>query len=416
MNTLRSYSTRLAIVALCLCACAAPASAADWPQFLGPDRNGHSREKGLRDSWPKDGPPVVWEKPVGSGFAGPAIAEGKLILFHRKGTEEVVEALNAANGNEIWKHSYATDYVDDFNFDDGPRATPTIADGSVYTLGASGVLHAISFSDGKVRWRRALNEEYKVAKGYFGVATSPLVEGGLLLVNVGGPKAGIVGLSTADGSEVWRATTDEASYSSPVIATIGGKRLAVFFTRLGIVLLEPATGKVVFNKRWRARINASVNAANPVVQGDKLFFTSSYSVGAITLQAKGESFETLWQNEDSLSSHYGTPIASDGCIYGFDGRQEGGARLRCIDFDTGKVRWTEEGFGCGAMILAEERLYVLSETGNLICIEAKPVGYREQARAHVLDGLCRAQIALSDGKLFGRNTKKLVCWDLKAKP
>ena len=175
-----------------------------------------------------------------------------------------------------------------------------------------------------MRWQRSLNEEYKVSKGYFGVATSPLVEGGLLLINVGGPGAGIVALSTADGKEVWRATGDQASYSSPVVGTIGGKRLAVFFTRLGIVVLEPATGKVLFNKRWRARIDASVNAASPVVQDDRLFFTSSYGVGAITLRAKDGNFETLWQGEDMLSSHYGTPIESKGCLYGFDGRQEGG--------------------------------------------------------------------------------------------
>jgi len=132
-----------------------------------------------------------------------------------------------------------------------------------------------------------MNQEYRVPKGYFGVATSPLVDGNLLLLNVGGPGAGIVALSTTDGSEVWRATSDEASYASPVLANVGGKKLAAFFTRLGIVLLEPATGKVVFSKRWRARINASVNAATPVVTGDRLFFTSSYNVGGIALKAKG---------------------------------------------------------------------------------------------------------------------------------
>ena len=240
------------------------------------------------------------------------------------------------------------------------------------------MLQALTLADGKVRWRRDINQEYKVAKGYFGVATSPLVEGNLVLINVGGPGAGIVALAAQDGKEIWRATNDEASYSSPVIAEIAGKRLAVFFTRLGIEILDPASGKVLFSKRWRARIQASVNAASPVAARDRLFFSSSYGVGAIALQVKGDDFQPLWQNDESLTCHYGTPIELDGFLFGFDGRQEQGVNLRCIELDTGKVRWTEERFGCGAMILAEGRLYILSERGDLFCIEAKPIGYREQ--------------------------------------
>ena len=134
MNTKHSWAARLAVASVCFFAGATNILAGDWPQFLGPDRNGKSAETGLADSWPKPGPPVVWERAIGSGWAGPAVAKGKLILFHRQGNEEIVEALNAASGKEIWKHAYATDYRDDFNFDDGPRATPTIADGVIYSL------------------------------------------------------------------------------------------------------------------------------------------------------------------------------------------------------------------------------------------------------------------------------------------
>ncbi|CAN5420862.1 PQQ-like beta-propeller repeat protein [soil metagenome] len=390
--------------------------AGDWPQFLGPQRNGRSSETGLAGAWNKEGPPVIWEKAVGAGFAGPAVAQGKLILFHRVANEEVIEALEAGTGKEIWKCAYPTNDRDDYGVGEGPRATPTVAADTVFTLGASGDLYAVGLQDGKVRWHRAMNDEYKVQKGYFGVATSPLVEGKLLLLNIGGAEAGIVALDTETGKEMWRSTKDEASYSSPVVATLGGQRVAVFLTRLGIVILEPATGKVLFSKRWRARINASVNAASPVVFEDRLFFTSSYSVGAIALRATAGAFETLWQGDESLTSHYGTPVALDGMLYGFDGRQEGGARLRCVELDTGKVRWTAEGFGCGSLILAEQKLYILSEKGELFCIAATPVGYREQARANVLNGLCRAQIALSDGRLYGRSDKKLVCWNLKKAP
>ncbi len=416
MKAFPAYSALVLTAAAFACAGSAATLAGDWPQFLGPFRNGVSTETGLLDSWPKDGPPVIWEKAVGAGFAGPAVVGDKLVLFHRVDNEEVVEALEASTGKALWKFAYPTSYRDDFGFDEGPRATPTVADGVVYTLGATGNLNAIRLSDGKLLWKRAMNEEYRVQKGYFGVATSPLVAGKLLLINIGGSGAGIVALATDSGKEVWRATSDEASYSSPVLADIGGKQLAVFLTRLGIEILDPETGKVLFNKRWRARINASVNAASPVVVGDRLFFTSSYGVGAIALRARGGSFDTLWQGDESLTAHYGTPVAHDEFLYGFDGRQEGGARLRCIELDSGKVRWTEENFGCGALILAERKLYVLSERGELVCIEAKPDKYRELARAKVLNGLCRAQIALSNGRLYGRSDKKLVCWNLKKNP
>ena len=356
---------------------------------------------------------MVWEKSVGAGFAGPAVVGDKLILFHRVGNEEVVEALEAATGKPLWRIGYPTNYRDDFGFDEGPRATPTVADGVVYTLGAAGDLHAIRLADGQLVWKRPMNEEYKVQKGYFGVATSPLIVGKLLLLNIGGQGAGIVALHTDSGKEAWRSTTDEASYSSPVLADLGGKQTAVFLTRLGIEILEPDTGKVLFSKRWRARINASVNAANPVVVGDRLFFTSSYGVGAIALQAKGGSFATLWQGDDSLTCHYGTPVAQDGFLYGFDGRQEGGARLRSVELDSGKVRWTEEKFGCGSLLLADRKLFILSDRGDLVCVEANPESYHELARAKVLTGVCRAPMALSNGRLYGRNEKKLVCWNLK---
>jgi outer membrane protein assembly factor BamB len=416
MKAFPVYSALVLSAAAATCIGAAAALAGDWPQFLGPLRNGTSSETGLLDTWSKEGPPVRWDKAVGAGFAGPAIAGDKLTLFHRLDNEEVVEAMEASTGKSLWKFAYPTTYRDDFGFDEGPRATPTIADGVVYTLGASGDLHAIRLADGKLVWKRAMNEDYKVQKGYFGVATSPLISGKLLLLNIGGQGAGIVALETATGKEVWHSTSDEASYSSPVLADLGGKRVAVFLTRLGIEILDPETGKVLFNKRWRARINASVNAASPVVVGDRLFFTSSYGVGAIALRARGDSFETLWQGDESLTAHYGTPVAQDGFLYGFDGRQEGGARLRCIELDSGKVRWTEENFGCGALILAERKLYILSERGDLICVQASPEKYRELARAKVLNGLCRAQIALANGQLYGRSDKKLVCWNLKKKP
>src|SRR5262245_5828196 len=213
--------------------------AADCPQHLPPSRDGHSAETGLLRAWPKDGPARLWTRDVGAGWAGPAVVGDRLILFHRVGDEEVVEALDAANGKSMWKSTYRTRYVDDFNFDNGPRATPLVADGNVFTLGADGDLRAWDFQTGKALWARNVNKDYRVGKGFFGAAASPMLAGGKLLVNVGGKGASVVAFDPAAGKELWKAGDDEVSYSSPVLAKIDGEELAVFFTREGLLAVSP---------------------------------------------------------------------------------------------------------------------------------------------------------------------------------
>ena len=386
---------------------------ADRPQFLGPGRDGTSTEKGLLTSWPREGPAVVWGKQVGAGFSGPVVAGGRLILFHRVGDREVVECLDAGSGKGLWKFGYPTAYQDDFGFDEGPRSTPLVAGKRVYTLGAEGVLHCLDLGTGKKIWGRPLNTDYQVAKGFFGVATSPLLEGGLVLVNVGGKGAGIVALAKETGKEVWRATDQGASYSSPVAATIDGTRHVFFFTREGLVSLDPGNGHVRFSKRWRSRLDASVNAAAPVVAGEYVFISACYQTGAALLRVRPEAAEEVWKSDDVLSNHYATSIHHAGYLYGFDGRQEHGARLRCVEMKTGKVRWTKEGFGCGSMVLAGGNLIVLTEDGELVLVEATPRAYREKSRASLLGKPCRALIALANGRLYARDGKKLVCVNLE---
>jgi outer membrane protein assembly factor BamB len=392
-----------------------PVSAADWPQFLGPARNGVSAETGVLASWPREGPPVLWHREVGEGFSAPVVVGDRLLLFHRVNDEEVVECLDASTGKGQWKFAAPTRYRDAFGKGDGPRSTPVVAGGRVYTLGVEGRLCCLELATGRKVWERSLNEDYQVPPGFFGVATSPLVEGDLLLVNVGGRGAGIVAFDRDSGKEVWKATDHAASYSSPVAATIHGVRHVFFLTREGIVSLDPKAGNVRFSKHWRSRMNASVNAATPVVAGDLVFFTASYNTGAILLRVKSDGFDEVWQSDEVLSSHYNTPIAKDGFLYGFDGRQESGPRLRCVELKTGKVRWTREDFGCGSMILADGKLVILTESGDLVLAEPTPEAYREKARARVLTNPCRAELALANGRLYGRDNTKLVCWDLRQK-
>ena len=408
-----SASLRKFGVLLLACCIASVGLAADWPQFLGPGRDSISSETGLLATWPKDGPPVAWQKPVGAGFSGPVVAGGRLVLLHRIGDKEIVACLDALTGKENWQFAYPTDYRDDFGKGDGPRSTPLITTNHVYTLGAEGRLHCLDLASGKKIWEHSLMAEYQVAKGFFGVATSPLVEGNLLLLNVGGKGAGIVAFDKDTGKEVWRATTHEASYSSPVAASFQGKRQVVFFTREGIVLLDPRTGAITYSKHWRARMHASVNAASPVISHDLIFVSACYGTGALLLRVGGDHVQELWNSDDVMSTHYNTCVESNGFLYGLHGRQEEGAKLRCIELKTAKVQWTDDHAGCGSIILAEDKLIILNEHGQLVLVEATPVSYKEKARAQVLTGPCRSPIALADGLLYGRDSRKLVCWNLK---
>src|SRR5439155_16818376 len=224
-------------------------------------------------------------------------------------------------------------------------------------------LRCLELETGAKVWAHSLTADYSPRKGFFGVATSPLVEDKLVLVNVGAKGAGVVAFDKETGKEIWKATDQEASYASPVAATIDGVRHIFFVKREGLVSLDPANGAVRFSKRWRARINASVNAATPLVVNDELFLSASYGTGAVLLKVGKTGVDEIWKSDDVLSNHYATSVYADGFLYGFDGRQEERARFRCVEWKTGKVRWTQEAFGCGSMILAEARLIVLTEAG-----------------------------------------------------
>ncbi len=387
----------------------------DWPQFLGPKRDGVSGETGLLQSWPKDGPPRLWKRDIGSGYAGPVVQGDRLVLFHRVADKETIECLDAATGTPRWTFDYECKFRDDFGKGNGPRATPSLTKEHVICHGADGMLTCVDLASGAKRWQRNLPGEYKVPKSYFGVGTSPLIFEDRVLVNVGGKEAGIVAFALADGKELWRATRDPASYSSPILATIDGAARAVFFTREGIVLLDPKSGAVAFQKRWRARIDASVNAATPLLlKGDLAFFSASYDTGAILLKLKKDGADVVWTDEDAMSNHYSTCVVHDGILYGCDGRQEVGARLRCIDPAGPKVLWSKERFGCATIVVAEGNLILVTEQGDLVLAEANPREYRERGRAKVLTHTpVRAQHALANGILFARDDESLIALDLR---
>lgn len=388
-------------------------AAADWPQFLGPTRNGVYGGPALAEAWGPSGPKVVWRKQVGQGFAGPAVVGNRVILFHRVGNEEVVEALDAATGKSAWRYAYPTTYRDDFGFDEGPRAVPVVDGGIIYTFGAQGQLHAIDLAKGARIWSEDTMKRFGVPKGFFGAGGSPLVEGGRVIANIGGDKAGVVAFDAKTGKVIWAATDDDASYSSGVGATIGGRRSGVFLTRDNLIGLDPATGAVQFQRRWRARQAASVNAATPVVVGNQIFVSAEYGPGAGVLRVEGSQLVDVWTSDEVLSNHYATSVYHDGYLYGFHGRQEFGPSFRAVEFRTGMVKWNQEQFRAGSVLLAGDRLVIMREGGELLLAPVSPQAFKPIARAQVLQGVARPYPALADGLLYVRNENTLICVDLR---
>jgi outer membrane protein assembly factor BamB len=398
----------VAIVALV----AAPAG--DWPQFLGPERNGSYSGPAISGSWPEGGPTKLWEKKIGEGFAGPAVVGNRLILFHRVGNREVLEALDVSGGAPLWRYDYRTAYRDDFGFDEGPRSVPVVADSVVYTFGAEGVLSAVALDTGKPLWSVATAERFKVQKNFFGAAGSPLVMDGRVLLNPGGAEGGLAAVDAKSGSVLWTATNDETSYSSPTEATLGGEKLALFYTRGGLALVDPAKGAVRHQFPWRSRSRASVNAASPLVVGDVIFLSASYGTGAAALRFGPSGLTKLWSSDEALSSHYATAVHRERVLYGFHGRQEYGQSFRAVELLTGKVLWSEEGFGAGTVTLAGNKLVILRESGELVLAEASPGGFRVLSRARLVKGTVRAYPALANGVLYLRNETTLAAFDLRA--
>jgi outer membrane protein assembly factor BamB len=387
----------------------------DWPQILGPHRDGVADKESLADRWPADGPKKLWRRDAGMGLAGVAVAEGRVVLFHRVGKEELIEAMDAKTGRPLWKAAFGTKYVPQYTADTGPRCVPVIHQGAVYAFGGGGNLHAVSLADGKKLWSRALYKEYGAKDGYFGAGSSPIVEGDKLLVNIGGAKqkAGLVAISLKDGKTIWKATEELASYSSPVATTVGGVRHVIFVTRFSLMSVDPANGKVRFSIPFGKR-GPTVNAANPVLLDRSIFVTASYGIGSMLakIDDKGGA-KITWRHADALSSQYTTGVVHKGLMYCVDGRQDGPpGKLVCLDPMTGKPRWSKADFGIATLILADKKLLILKATGQLVLAEASAKGYRELSSARVSTATCRALPALSDGRLYIRDEKSLMCFDV----
>jgi outer membrane protein assembly factor BamB len=421
----------------------------DWPAFLGPTGNSVSSETGLRTPWPKDGPRIVWQKRVLAGYAPVAVSRGRAFLFDRVENQARLRACNAETGAELWAFTYPTDYKDKYNYSNGPRCSPVVDGDRVYIFGPEGMLHCLKTETGKLVWSIDTTEKFGVVQNFFGVGSAPVIEDDLLIVQIGGSPKGsddrnfldlkgngsaIVAFDKRTGQIKYQLGDELASYASPVLATIGGRRWCFLFARNGLVGFDPKTGKQDFHYPYRAfRILESVNASNPLVVGDRLLLSECYGPGAVFLKVKPGGVEEVWKDDPKardkrLQCHWMTPIHVDGYVYGCSGRHED-AVLRCLELETGKVMWDEKDLGRTSLLLVDGHFICLSEDGTLRLLKVNPKKYElisevelrpqdEQGRSDPLakpllgpypDDPSWAAPVLSHGLLYLRSKNRVVC-------
>jgi outer membrane protein assembly factor BamB len=392
---------------------AAPGSDAkfDWPQWRGPNRDGVSKEIGLLKSWPEGGPKVLWRAPAGEGYSGIAVSQGRAFTMYGEGNDEVTVGLDAANGKEIWRFRADGKYINDQG--NGPRSTPTVDGDLVFTLSGNGTLHALNAKDGKKVWEHNLTKEFAGRIPTWGISTSPLVEGELLIVDVGGKaEHSVVAFNKSSGSLAWKSQTDQPGYSAPIAVTVNGVRQVLVFTGTALVSLSPANGKLFWRYPWVTEF--FVNAATPVfIPNDKIFISSGYGKGAALLQMQAANGRVtaapVWLSR-AMKNHFSSSVFHEGHLYGFDD-----AIFKCLDANTGGEKWKARGFQKGSLILADGHLIVLGEHGNLALVEATPTEYKEKANVPALKGKCWTMPSLAGGKLYLRNEKEMLCLDVTGK-
>lgn len=388
--------------------------AQDWPSFLGAERDGKSKERGV--AWP---PRVLWSRPVGESFGSASVAGGRAWHFDRFGDQVRLSCFDAGSGKELWRFEAPTSYADGYSDNHGPRCCPVIDGERVYAYGVDGLLFCVRAADGVLLWKKDTAKDFAVEPHFFGVGSTPLVEGDLLLVHVGGPGSTIVAYDKRSGDLKWKTGDDASGYGSPVAATIGGRRRGFVFGRDGLLAFDPQKGTSDFHYPWRAKSLQTVNACTPVVAGDLVFISEAYSVGASVLRVKEGGYDVLWadgrKRDRSFSAYWNTPIHVDGFLYGSSGLGE--ADLRCVEMATGKVRWTEPLRGHLSLLYVDGRFVGLGEDGTLRLIRVNPERYEELGRMEdVVAGPARAAPALAEGRLYVRGKDKLVCLQLMQEP
>lgn len=393
--------TGTALSALCMSVLGIAGLAAEWYQWRGPQRNGISSETGILSQFPATGPRRVWSARVGVGYSSVAIRDNRLYTMGNVDGQDVVYCLEANTGRVLWQHRYPCppgDYS-------GPRATPTLDGSAVYTLSREGHAFALNADNGRVLWSKDLAREVGAERPRWGFASSPLVEGSLVIYNVGSAGTAV---DKRTGRTVWRSQPSGAGYSSPVAHTLNGQRFIALFTTYGLVAVSPANGRILWQFRWETQYD--INAADPVFQGDTVFISSNYNKGGALLRIGGGTPTVIWQNRN-MRNHFNTSVLINGFLYGNDENT-----LKCIDWRTGAERWRMRGMDKGGLIAADGKLICLTGRGALMLVQATPEKYTELASAQVLRGTTWTPPVLTNGLLYCRSQEgELICLDLRGR-
>lgn len=417
--------------------------ASDWNDFLGPERNGKSQEKIDIIPWGETGPPVVWHKRIGVSYGAPVVADGRLFMFARHRNMARLTCMESDTGAEHWRFEYPTDYEDMYGYNNGPRSCPVVDEDRVYTFGAEGMLHCLSVSDGELLWKIDTAARFNVAQNFFGAASTPVVEGDLLIAQIGGsplgtPKdpwasngkpppngTGIVAFNKKTGEVVYKISDELASYASPIMATIDGRRWGFMFARGGLVGFEPTTGKIDFSYPWRCPKIESVNASSPVVADDLVFISESYEIGSSVLQVYPGGYKVVWKDSrrsrnKSMRLHWNTAIHHEGYLYGCSARHSSGADIRCVELKTGKVVWAQRVNERASLLWVNDYFIYLGERGRLMLLKCTPEKMdilsetipRDKNGRQFIEYPAWAGPVVSNGLLYVRGDDRLICFAL----
>ena len=386
---------------------------AEWPQWQGPTRDNISQETGWLKTWPEGGPDIVWRIPIGEGYSGISIVDGRIYTMHSEGEDEFAVCLDASDGAEIWRSRTDDNYQSGEG--SGPRSTPAVDGDRVYVLSAKGKLYCLDASNGEKVWGHDFVTEFESGMPGFGFSTSPIIEGDSLLIEAGGKNGkSIVAFDKGTGAILWTSHTDGAGYSSPIVIDSNGVRQAIFLTGKSLVSVSPADGTIYW-KHVPWPTGNDINAAVPILlPGDRIFVSAAYDKGSVLLQMKSDgdemSVEELWRSHDVMENWMSSSVLLGEYLYGFDE-----SILKCIEASTGEQKWAHRGFDRGTLLLADGHLIILGEGGNLGIAEANPSEYKGIAETQLLEGRCFTPPTFVGGKLYLRNQKELVCVDLSAK-
>jgi outer membrane protein assembly factor BamB len=391
---------------------AVPASRADgstdWEHFRGPNYNGISDEKDWTDRWPANGPKRLWRTDVGTGFSSIAVAGGLAYTMGNQGNVDTVFCFDAESGTLKWKHSYPC-ATDPKYYEGGPSATPTVSGGKVYTFSRKGDVLCLDAKTGGAVWSKNIAKTLNLEIPTWGFASSPFVSGKFVVLN-----AGSVGtcLDATSGDVIWKSDTSASGYSTPVPHEYDGKKCVIMFAAKTVYAVDLETGRRVWSYPWKT--DYDVNAADPLPFGDKVFISSGYDHGCALIQISGSKSAKLWQNKN-MRCHFNSCLLVDGALYGIDGGAGNDATLKCLDVNTGEVKWKVDNIGTGGVTAANGKMIVLSGQGELMVGEISGAGFNPTSRAQVIGGKCWTVPVLSQGRIYVRNAfGNLICLNVKS--